>query len=77
MPSRTGAATPSQIRAGRALLGWSREELADRSGIGPRTLARLESGEGQAKPETLGAVTAALAAAGVRLDADGKGVRRD
>ena len=30
----------SQIRAARALLGWSGQELADKSGVGVATLRR-------------------------------------
>jgi transcriptional regulator with XRE-family HTH domain len=36
----------SQIRAARALLGWSGQELADKSGVGVATLRRYELQEG-------------------------------
>jgi len=36
----------AQIRAARALIGWSREELSKNSGIGISALMRLESSEG-------------------------------
>jgi transcriptional regulator with XRE-family HTH domain len=35
----------AEIRAARALLGWSQPELATRLDIAPRTLKRLELGE--------------------------------
>ncbi len=38
--------TSAQIRAARALLNWSRAELAHESGIGLSALMRLESSEG-------------------------------
>ena len=34
--------TPAQLRAARALLGWSREDLADKSGVGAETVKNLE-----------------------------------
>ena len=36
--------TGSQVRAARALLGWDRQQCADRCGIGLATLARIERG---------------------------------
>ena len=38
--------TAEQIRAARALLRWSAQDLADRSGIGFRTIQRFESERG-------------------------------
>ena len=35
-----------QITAARALLGWSRTELSERSDVSERTIARFEAGEG-------------------------------
>jgi transcriptional regulator with XRE-family HTH domain len=37
---------PGQVRAARALLGWSQEELASKAGMSPRTILQLEKGEG-------------------------------
>ena len=34
--------TGSQIRAGRALLNWSAQQLADVSGVGVATIRRME-----------------------------------
>jgi transcriptional regulator with XRE-family HTH domain len=39
----------SQIRAGRALLGWSQTELARRAGVGLATLQRIEQNDGVVK----------------------------
>jgi predicted transcriptional regulator len=38
----TITASPAQIRAGRALLGWSLSELAERAGVSRPTLAKIE-----------------------------------
>lgn len=65
---------PAQARAGRALLGWSREELAARSKLPGRTVARFELGDGVSRPATVAAIRAALEAAGVEfIDANGGG----
>ena len=39
--------TVRQVKAGRALLGWSQADLAQRSGVSEPTIARLESGDGE------------------------------
>ena len=71
----------SQIRAARGLLGWSRAELADRSGVARNTLQRLEDGLVSPRSSTLEALRDALAEAGVMFLASGpdggEGVRRD
>lgn len=36
-----------QIKAGRALLGWSQSDLASESGVSEPTVARLESADGE------------------------------
>lgn len=51
-------------RAARALMGWTPQELADKSGVPLRTIARLELGEGSLQRRTLAAIRAALEAAG-------------
>lgn len=45
--------SPAQVRAARAWLDWSQDELSARSGISKRTIARYESGKTLAHPETL------------------------
>jgi transcriptional regulator with XRE-family HTH domain len=39
----------AQIRAARALLGWSQDQLARRAGVGLATLRRIEQNEGIVK----------------------------
>ncbi len=70
-----------QIRAARALLGFSQEDLARSASIGVATLRRFEAARGEIRgnAETLWKIQTALEKAGVRfLDADdeaGPGVR--
>jgi transcriptional regulator with XRE-family HTH domain len=56
-----------QIRAARALLGWSQLVLADRAGVSPITIKRLEASDDgfDARFTTVANVKAALDAAGV------------
>ncbi len=56
---------PAQLRAARALVGWTRDELATAAGTTSRTLARLEAGETEARSSTARAIRAALESAGV------------
>lgn len=66
--------TARQIRAARALLGWSQQELADRAIISLNALNRLERGEVDPRVSTLMAVHKALTGAGVEfLSAGDKG----
>jgi transcriptional regulator with XRE-family HTH domain len=69
---------PSQVRAARALIGWTRENLAEVSNTTTRNLARIEAGETQPRLKTLAAVRAALETAGVEFipeNGGGAGVR--
>lgn len=56
-----------QIRAARALLGWSQQRLADEAGVSAITVKRLEGAEEtfQARFETVMKVKEAVEAAGV------------
>jgi transcriptional regulator with XRE-family HTH domain len=58
-----------QIKVARALLGWSREDMARHSGVSYRTIARLEStdGEGGGRKGTADKIVAAITAAGVEF----------
>jgi len=71
--------TPEQLRAGRALVDWSRDELADKSGVSPNTVWGFEQGRSDPKLSTLNKWRRALEAAGIEfIDEDedrGPGVR--
>ena len=68
--------TPSQCRAGRALIRISQEELAARTGLCRRTLALFENTSRAMHHNHVGTVRAALEAAGVEMiDGDKPGVR--
>ena len=61
--------TSSQLRAARALLKWSANELASKSGIGSATIQRYEVVDGvpNANIKTLTAIKVALEKAGVEF----------
>lgn len=61
--------TSGQIRAGRALLRWSAQELADQSGVGVATVLRLEQQEGvpSGRSHTLLQLQNTLESAGVEF----------
>ncbi len=61
--------TGAQIRAARAALGWSVHVLAEKSGVGVRTLARFEQVDSipPSRSSTLRDVQRCLEAAGVQF----------
>lgn len=70
--------TSRQIRAARALLNWSQQQLADKAIVSVNALARLERGEVDPRMSTLMAVYKALTDAGVEFlpaNQKGEGVR--
>lgn len=73
--------TGVQIRAARAMLGWSAMELAERTGVARNTIQRLESFEDvpPSRTQSLLEIRQVLAEAGITfIDADdqhGAGVR--
>ncbi len=70
--------TPRQIRAARALLDWSQQDLADKAIVSLNALARLERGTVDPRASTLLAVEKALMRAGVEFIPEGdrgEGVR--
>jgi ribosome-binding protein aMBF1 (putative translation factor) len=71
------AITIEQFRAARALLDWSREELAKRSGQHPTTVKRVETPESEnVSDEVREKLKATLEAAGVEFtNGDKPGVR--
>jgi len=69
-----------QIKAARALVGWSQDDLAEKSGVSTPTIKRLEAADGDlgGRAETGAALISALEKAGVEFIAEnggGAGVR--
>lgn len=58
---------PAQIRAGRALVGLTQDDLASASGLPKRTIARIELAEVSPRQSTIDAIRTALEAAGVKF----------
>ena len=72
--------TIRQVKAARALLGWSQSDLARHSGISEPTIARLESVDGElgGRKETERKIRAALETNGIEFieeNGTGEGVR--
>jgi predicted transcriptional regulator len=68
--------TIRQVKAARALLGWSQADLAKHSGVSEPTIARLESADGElgGRGDTVRKIHAALEAAGIEfIDENGGG----
>jgi predicted transcriptional regulator len=63
--------TPAQLRAARAWLGLSQDELAIKSGVSKHSIARYEQGRSIAYDGTLIKLKSALEAAGIRFHFDG------
>ena len=69
---------PSQIRAARGLLDWTRDDLVEKSGVPKSTLVRVETAATKPRASTLAAIRTALEAAGVEFipeNGGGAGVR--
>ena len=70
---------PAQLRAARALAGWSREELAENWGLQTETVKRFELQGSDPKRSTMIKWRSALAQVGVEFtdetDEHGAGVR--
>jgi predicted transcriptional regulator len=70
--------TPRQIRAARALLGWSQQQLADRAIVSLNAVTRLEKGKVDSRASTITAIEKTLSKAGVEFlpaGERGEGVR--
>jgi transcriptional regulator with XRE-family HTH domain len=71
--------TIEQMRAARALLGWSQSELAKRAGLSLPTVKRVEAGTGpRVSDEARGRIKEALEAGGAQFISEnggGPGVR--
>ena len=64
--------TAAQLRAARALVGWSQHDLSRASGVGRRTIADLELGTRDPLTSTLNALLAPLVLVGIRFVDDGE-----
>jgi transcriptional regulator with XRE-family HTH domain len=68
--------TPAQCRAGRALLDWSQQQLADAAGVGVATVRLFEAGKGQPHRGTITLIRRAFEIARVEFtNGDEPGVR--
>lgn len=70
--------TSAQCRAGRALLDWSQQQLADAARVGVVTVRQFEGGGSQPRNATLDVIRRALEEAGVIFveeNGEGPGVR--
>jgi predicted transcriptional regulator len=70
--------TPRQIRAARALLGWSQQQLADKAIVSLNAVTRLEKGRVDSRVSTITALEKTLSKAGVEFlppGEKGEGVR--
>ncbi len=72
-----GSITVAQLRAARALLGWSQTELGNHAGLSLPTVRRVETGHGpKVSDDARQKLRAALETAGIEfLDGNAPGVR--
>ena len=68
-PVKAGLLTGVQIRAGRGMLKWSVRDLAEKSGVSPGTIRRLEEYDGPLDPDdsAVQAIHGTFTAAGVEF----------
>lgn len=66
--------TIQQIKAARALLNWTQEDLAKGAGVSKPAIANLERGTAQPRMETMNAIIRSMEEAGVEFT-EGPGVR--
>lgn len=67
---------PAQLKAARALLGWSQDRLAQASGVGASTIKRMETRKGSigGHADNVWKIQAALEDAGILfIDKNGVG----
>lgn len=65
--------TSAQCRAGRALLDWSQQQLADAARVGVVTVRQFEGG-GTPRNATLDVIQRALESAGITFLPDGQSI---
>ena len=61
-----------QCRAGRALLGWTQDDLSARSSVAKKTIADFEVGKRSPYARTLADIQKAMEASGVTFIAEGE-----
>ena len=59
--------TGSQLRAARALLDWTQDDLAERSGVTPQTIRLFEAGNRRPHAQTIDRLQSALEDAGIEF----------
>jgi predicted transcriptional regulator len=64
--------TTRQLRAARALLGWSQQDVVDRTGIGLNTINDIERGARDPRKSTWDKIVQTLRDAGVEFIGDGQ-----
>ncbi|MBB4277235.1 helix-turn-helix domain-containing protein [Rhizobium mongolense] len=64
--------TSGQCRAGRAILGWSQDQLATTSKVAKATIANFEAGKRTPYDRTLQDIREALESGGVIFQAEGE-----
>ncbi|MEQ1489065.1 MAG: helix-turn-helix domain-containing protein [Terricaulis sp.] len=69
--TETSPPSVEQVKAARALLGWSQADLATKAEVSTSTIADFERGQGRTAPATVEAIRTAIVDAGVALVADG------
>lgn len=68
MPTDELLIRPEQVKAARAMLGWTREKLATEADVGLQSVNRLESGDGPVpKKGTQRLILSTLQAAGLHF----------
>lgn len=71
MADQLNGLTPKQVKAGRALLAWSQQDLAKNSGVAASTVADFERGQRSPVPNNAEAIRNALERAGVSFPPGG------
>lgn len=57
--------TAAQVRAARALLNWTQDELAQRSNVAARSIRNLENEDRRSYAQTIDSLRAAFESAGI------------
>ncbi|MDF0498263.1 helix-turn-helix domain-containing protein [Bradyrhizobium yuanmingense] len=63
-----GLLSPSQTRAARAWLNWSKQDLAKKSNVSAKSIARYEKGRSLPYEATLSKLRTAFESAGIRFE---------